>query len=562
MNEYLLYALLVIAAIALIGALYWLIKVRPIYQRLKRAIRVKAESVRELNVDLEQANILFRMKREVRRIEYLPPEMISRAKELSDIIAKGIGKLSKRTFPSVEDAEWFQRHEELYQLEETGGGFLGLAQAWSDHAYHWLWRGLSALVVFSRDRILGSLFPHPRGNLSKLRKLDEDWEKLVGYQRELLKLLQKLPGSAEFLDAKEKARLAKKAEKERREQAIASIEQAKNRLEEAINYIRLRHSERSVSIGELPITSGTSNLTLSMLEQYWEREMAKVNDMIQRAVDPHEIVGYISSFVLPNLEGLFEEKAKEVARAEFSAGELQGRMKQLSEDAGKELIIPVHVEKAFMVLGSEIPSLWSQARWREFDRLLEVVLENFEEGNSYLKEAAEWLEEIDSFRARIAGVKVKETRLKETYGIEVAASPDWGRTAENFENEAFPLWSGARFDLLDAYLKTLETPLRQHQFKVTNRLAEADREAGVTPPRTEEENDFRSKLDQIASVADGHSPSTPRRHQQPEPQRRLTGTFVKHRTALGVEMEIDESMLKYYQQMDAKQAEEAKKAKD
>ena len=550
-NEYLLYALLGIAAIALIGAFYWLIKVRPIYRTLKRSIREKAGRVRKLNEELDQANILFRLKLVVRNIEYVPPKMASRAKELSNLVATGIEKLSKLTFPSVKDAEWFQNHDEIYELGESEGGFLGLLQSWVDRVYHWLWRGLRTIIVFNRDKVLAAIFPHPRGNIATLRLLDESWQKLVEAQQELLDLLRKLPGSAEFLDAMEKERGQKREERERQEQALASIGSTKERLEDAIGYVRMRHSAESLQVGEFPVTAGASGLTLEMVEKFYKSGVQRVGEMETRGIAPVEIVAYIEDTLLPNLERLFEEKAREVALAEFSAGELKGRMKQLSEEAGRELAIPQPLKKTLEALESEIPVLWSQARWEEFDKLLKAVVDGLARDTSYVKEAAEWFEEIDLFRARIAGVQAKETRLKESYGLGVAVSPDWERTVANFENEALNLWSEARFDELDTYLKGVETPLRQHQFKVSNRLTEADREAGVSAPS--EEDDFQGKLATLAASTDQRPPGTSSRRHQQEPQRKLTGKFVKYVTALGVEMEIDESMLDHYKRLDEKQ---------
>jgi len=549
-TEYLFYILLVIVAIALIRAIYWLIKVRPIYQALKRSIRGKAERVRELNEELEQANILFRMKRVVKNIEYLPPKMAARAGELSTLIAIGIEELSKLAFPSVRDAEWLQNHDEIYELGEKENGSLGLLQSWVDIVYLWLWRGLRAIIVFNHDKVIAVLFPYPRGNITTLYQLDEGWQKLVDVQQELLDLLHKLPGSAEFLDAREKERVQRKGEKERQEQALASIGGTKERLASTMQYVHLRYSAKSVQVGELPVTAGAENLTLAMIQEYYDSGVRKVEEMEARGVAPAEIIANITDTLIPNLGRLFEEKAKEVAKAEFSAGELKGRIKQLSEEAAREPTIPKPLKKVFRALESEIPVLWSQARWGEFDKLLETTLDEFERGTSYVKEVAAWLEEIASFKARMAGVIAKQARLKESYGIEVAASPDWERTVANFENEALNLWSKADFDELDTYLKSVENPLRQHKLKVSNRLSEADHEAGVTAPL--DEDDFQGKLAELAASTDQRpSGLSPRRHQQ-EPHRELTGKRVPYKTALGVEMEIDESMVEQYKRADEK----------
>ncbi len=561
MNEYLFYALLGIAAVALIGAGYWLIKVRPIYKRLKRSIREKAKAVRELNEELEQARTLFRLKKVVRGIQYTPPEMISRSEELSDLIARGIEKLSKLTFPSVEDAEWFQKQEEHYEVRERDPGFLGSLQHLTDWVFRGLWLGFKAVDIFVRDRILATLFPRPRGNLEKLRSLDEDWGKLVGYQQELLKLLLKLPGSAEFLDAKEKARLAKKEEKEQRELAAANIGQARERAELAMDYMRTRHSKKSLEIGEPPITGGATNLTQAMIESYWTGQMAKVAEMEAKGVEPAEIVGYISSTLIPNLERVFEEKAKQVVRMEFVAGELLGSLRALSEEAGRELAVPDSFKKTLEILKSEIPNLWSQARWNEFDKQLKAIEAGLESAESYLKEASEWFEDIDSIRARIAGIGAKEKRLNETYGIPMAVSPEWDKAVSAFETKALDIWSEARFEELDVLLRGMENPLKQRQYKVSNRLAEADREAGVVVANNDESSSFSAKLTQIASAGDARSSPSPRRHQQ-EPERKLTGNLVKIRTALGVEIEVDASIASQYKAIDAKQLEEERKRRE
>jgi len=554
MNEYLLYALLGIAAIALVGAFYWLIKVRPIYLALKHSIKEKAERVRVLNAELEQAALLFRLKRVVKNIEYVPPKMASRAAEIETLVAKWIEELSKLTFPSVKDAEWFQEQEELYKPGDVESGIMGLLQAGVDKIYYWLWRGLRPLIVFNRDKVIAALFPRPRGNIATLRQLDESWQMVVDSQQELLELLIKLPGSAEFLDAREKQRVQRKGEKERQEQALASIGVAKERLADAMQYVRQRYSVKSVQVGEVPATAGTQKLTLAMIQEYYDKGIRELAEMEARGVTPAEIVVFITETLVPNLGINFEEKAKEVAKAEFSAGELTGRFNQLSEEAGRKLSVPKPLRKAIKALESEIPALWSQAKWGEFDSLLKAIAGELEKGISFLKEAAEWLDEIDSFKARMAGVIAKQTRLKETYGIEVAASPEWDRIVAKFETEALALWSEVRFDELDVYLKEQENPLRQHQFKISNRLAEADREAGITPPSSEDASDFRTKLDLIASVGDSRPPSAgPRRHEQ-EPPRRLSGKFVTIRTELGIEMEVDESMAEHYKRLSRKQS--------
>ena len=539
-----------IVAIALIGALYyWLIKVRPVYQSLKRAIRKKVEAVRENNADLEQADILFRVHREVKRIRYVPPEMTSRAKELSGLIAKGIEELSKRTFPSVEDTEWFQKHDQLYEVGEREPGFWGFPQQLADYVTHWLWRGLRAPIVFNRDKILATLFPGPRGSLAKLRELDEGWAKLVDDQRELLKLLLKLPGSAEFLDAKEKARLEKKAERERSQQAIASIEQAKERLGQAIKYIRLRHSEKSLEIGELPVTGGAANLTLSMLEQYWEMEMGKVNDMIQRAVDPAKILGYITGLLLPNLEGRFEEKAKVVAKAEFIAGEIRGRLSQLKEERGMEINIPKALKEALAALESKIPPLWAKANWQELDTALEQIGEAFEDGREYLNDSEALLEAIDSVDVRIKAVQAKEKRLKEDHDFEVPASAKWTNALEMFNSKALKFWAAGAHDRLELLLEAVEVPLKQHSTKVSNRLSEADREAETIPTA---ESDFESRLADIAAATEPSNGSGIRRRQSAtdEPKQQ-TGKLVPYTAKTGITVQIDESLVEVYRSMDA-----------
>lgn len=352
--------------------------------------------------------------------------------------------------------------------------------------------------------------------------------------------------------------------KEKREQekivARGLLDGNKFRLDAAMDYVRRRYSPKSISVGEAPVTAGAEGLTLQAIEDYWRAGVAKIEQMESRGEEVQSIVDYILDPLIVNLEQRFGQKASAIAKLQFSADEIRGEIRQMSKSQEVEITFPVDLTKALNALKSPVPELWSQARWDELDETLFEIRKGLDEGEDHVKELDGWLEEIGAVKARFAGVKAKEIRLKTNYDIAVAPSPDWTTAQKSFDEEALNFWAGGNFGKLEGLLKFIEEPLRQHQFKVTNRLAEADREAGVSSPIDELDVDAKLTTMARATGQPSANQSGARRifSDPPALGPKVTGKLVTIKTELGIELQVDESVAAHYATIDQNQREREK----
>lgn len=439
-----------------------------------------------------------------------------------------------------------------------------------ERTLRWRPRGLWVLwtrFVYEVDLTPRRFKKRPRYGSKKLARLYREVVMLGPAQREAIRMFKDaLDPSRWWTDEKtgETVRISKLewysnmvvADKLKKESDLeealtgAQLEEAKRRLDHSLEYVHLRHSRRSLEVGETPVTATAVRLTLDMVEKYWQKGTKAVATMEKGGADPATIITFIEG-LLVNINERFEEKAKVVAKAEFTAGEIRGRLGQLKEQRGVEINIPKALKEALDALESKIPPLWANANWQELDTALEQIGEAFKDGREYLDELEAMIEDVDSVDARIKAVQVKEKRLKETYDIEAHASAEWTKALEAFDAKALKFWAAGAHDRLEVLLDTVEVPLKQHSTKVSNRLSEADREAGVTATA---ESDFESRLAEIAAAAAEPSNGSGIRRRQSataEQPKQQTGKLVPYTTKLGITLQIDESQVELYRRMDA-----------
>ena len=89
---------------------------------------------------------------------------------------------------------------------------------------------------------------------------------------------------------------------------------------------------------------------------------------------------------------------------------------------------------------------------------------------------------IDNFEIRFQDVWADEKELKDTYGDSIRHSAKWAEALTTWGKNVPKLWANGDFDRLETALSSLDEPLKQHAYKVNNRLYEAAKASGVKIP--------------------------------------------------------------------------------
>lgn len=200
-----------------------------------------------------------------------------------------------------------------------------------------------------------------------LEEMSGQWKKLHMSETQLLRLVERAPTSLEFYDKMQIMRAERRAQREREEEDLSRIGEARESLISAIDNVRQLYDEERVAYS-------SKLLSMEDAERYWEERLKELEDEeIVRSTSVEEVIFQINS-----LENLVRSAPSLVLRIR----EIEERLTHIisTHDLllanGKSIIPQKEMVRISGKLYEQVPRMWASGQRAELEHTLETM-ENF-----------------------------------------------------------------------------------------------------------------------------------------------------------------------------------------
>ncbi len=200
--------------------------------------------------------------------------------------------------------------------------------------------------------------------VNTLEEMSGNWKKLQMSQTQLLRLVERAPTSLEFYDKMQLMRAERRAQREREEEDLSRINEARDSLISAIGNVRQLYDEERVAYS-------SKLLSMEDAERYWEERLKELEDEeTMRSTSVEEVIYQINS-----LENLVRSAPNLVLRIR----EVEERLTHIisTHDLllanGKSIIPQKEMVRISGKLYEQVPRMWASGQRAELEHTLETM---------------------------------------------------------------------------------------------------------------------------------------------------------------------------------------------